>query len=162
MIADWTDLEPFRIVSGALASEEAKGRSGAFSFVPTKKEVNIIAIADAGDNDDTGWERVSITVQCMRRKGRKRQIADRPPIYGEIMLVKNVFWHDFETVIQVYGKNMGDPRMLTIELWRKKDGKMITPYDDTDTIIKIKPEENTDDGKERTSEAPPDSTDDKV
>ena len=68
----------------------------------------------------------------MRRvKGKKkRQVVDRPPSHHEVLQIKDVFWPPEEEVIQVFGKGIGDPRCLTIELWRKKDGKMTIPHNE--------------------------------
>jgi len=167
MKAKW-ELETHRIKEGPFKSTIKDGRSGAFSFVPDlKRDINIIAIADAGDKDDTGWERVAITVQCLKRSGRKKKIIDRPPYHYEVILIKSIFWDDCEKVIQVYGKDIGDPRGLVIELWRKKDGTMVTPFDHTENfpekLLKFnKEQKEKEDGKGRTSETEADTPVDKV
>jgi len=147
MILDFKELDLFRISQGPLSSDpkdQTSKRSGAFSFIVKGMPVNIIVIADAGDNDETGWERVSITVQCMRRvKGKKkRQIADRPPSHSEILQIKDVFWPPSETVFQYYGNDINDPSKLTIELWRKKDGQMTIPYTEAVEPINDNTEDN--------------------
>ena len=131
MIKNFGDIEEYRIKEGEMAEPdfEVKHRRGTYSFM-TCNSMGILVVADAGDDDSVGWERISITVQTLRRvKGKKsRQIVDRAPSHVEILQIKDVFWLPTEEVIQVYGKGIGDPRCLTVELWRKKNGEMTIPY----------------------------------
>jgi len=150
VIADFSELDPFRIGKGPLGSDSKdpkSKRSGAFSFLVEGMPINVIVVADAGDNDDTGWERASITIQCMRRvKGKKkRQLVDRPPSYEEILQIKDVFWPKDEPVCQYYGEDINDPQHLTVELWRKKDGDMTIPYHEA---LPVEPNEKKEDNED--------------
>jgi len=78
-------LEQSRVCIGVLASDESYGLCGAFYI----QGLRIIA-DDGKDREAEGWEHVSVSRE------------DRTPTWEEMCFVKNLFWEDYECVIQLH------------------------------------------------------------
>lgn len=91
MKTDWTNVEPFRLRDGRMAS--STGDTFGFFVFPGK---NVQVRAMAVDGTETGWEHVSVSVMT-NQSGKCRM-----PTWDEMCMVKALFWDDEETVIQLH------------------------------------------------------------
>lgn len=65
---------------------------GAFQVVgPCGRELRIISDDGCGDDEATGWEHVSVSIE-----------GKHPPNWQEMSWVKDHFWEDTETVLQFH------------------------------------------------------------
>lgn len=83
--------------------------------------VFVIVSNGTGWEDDPGkhWEHVS----CSVRIGRDPRNT-RIPTYEELMEVKDIFWHEKETVFQIHPPKMYHVNAEEVlHLWRPVDGK---------------------------------------
>ena len=106
--------EEFRMTSGPLASDSTIGNNGAFA-IKLKKGGVVYAIA----SDQLGWEHVSIT----------KMKAQRPPTWGEMCEVKDLFWDAEDCVMQLHPPKSeyvnNHPNCL--HLWRPVDADIPRP-----------------------------------
>lgn len=77
-------LESARIKIGSMASDASFGNNGAFRIWRSGVEIHIIA------SDQDGWEHVSVSCE------------NRCPTWEEMDYVKNLFWYETETVMQLH------------------------------------------------------------
>jgi hypothetical protein len=98
--------EKFRIKTGRLASNEAFGNNGAFS-VTLKNAQKVFAIA----SDQMGWEHVSVSR------------TDRCLTWEEMCQVKDMFWGDDESVMQIHPPKSEyiNNHQFCLHLWRPVD-----------------------------------------
>lgn len=87
------DLEQYRIKDGTMPSVEGYGFNGAFR-IPYKLQVLKVLASDAEGwkqcrAEGDPWEHVSVS------------IATRCPIWEEMEFVRELFWRDDETVMQL-------------------------------------------------------------
>jgi len=83
------------------------GVKGGFIELPTGVRASIVA----GRNED-GWEHVSIEL-----------FARRLPTWDEMCFIKDIFWDDEETVIQMHPKKSHYVNMAeALHLWRPVNG----------------------------------------
>jgi len=80
------DVEPCRILDGHYATLPGK-REGAFQF---KGPLGRLLVISSGVDARHGWEHVSVSAR------------DRCPTWDEMCWVKDIFWHENETVIQYH------------------------------------------------------------
>jgi len=112
-------LEAGRVRQGAYASDPSYGCYGAFMIMgPCGDELVIIAGgADDDDKISRSWEHVSVSLK------------DRTPTWEEMSFVKDLFWHETETVIQFHPHKSEyvncHPNCL--HLWRHKSGHTLPP-----------------------------------
>lgn len=66
---------------------------------------------------DFGWEHVSVSYK------------DRTPTWDEMCIVKDIFWNEDETVIQIHPpkKEYVNLHPHCLHLWRKKDSEPVLP-----------------------------------
>ena len=99
--------EQYRIKDGPFGSQKEDGNNGCFSVGP----FNVIA------SDGMGWEHVSVS------------LLTRCPTWGEMCMIKDLFWDEEECVVQfhppksVYVNN--HPNVL--HLWKTKGKNIETP-----------------------------------
>jgi len=110
-------VEPYRLATGAYASEPGRP-AGAFN-VPGPRGVRLAIIADDGcdPEDPTGWQHVSVSVR------------GRTPTWEEMAFVKDLFWGPEEAVMQLH-----PPRSQYVNchpnclhLWRPLDVRIPLP-----------------------------------
>lgn len=87
-------IEHRRITTGPLASDQIWGANGAFLILHNGVTLKVVA-SDASEWGSAGlpgkpWEHVSVSVQS------------RCPTWEEMDYVKQLFWRDDETVIQLH------------------------------------------------------------
>jgi hypothetical protein len=93
MRKDWSHLEKHRIRDG-LYTSLPQDHFGAFQFRRGSHFFRIIAT----DGEETGWEHVSLSMGY--ESGGK--IKGRMPTWEDMCLVKEMFWEDEETVMQLH------------------------------------------------------------
>lgn len=80
-------LEKCRIRVGPMASTAAAGNNGCFLITgPLGRKLLIVA------SDGGGWEHVSVS----------RHKSPEPPRWAEMAFVKDLFWGEEETVVQLH------------------------------------------------------------
>jgi hypothetical protein len=91
-MSDWNFLNKHRVklasrtVPECYISEDEDGFNGMFRFVADYKFVRCLA------SDGGGWQHVSVSVEEDRK----------PPSWGIMCRVKDLFWEDDETVVQYH------------------------------------------------------------
>lgn len=87
-------IEQYRVVSGPLASDVDDGANGFFHIPYEGHRLGVIASDgtdwNSADLPGPAWEHVSVSLQA------------RCPTWREMCFVKNIFWRDDETVIQLH------------------------------------------------------------
>lgn len=79
-------IEPYRVRTGSMASDESCGRNGAFIFPNGLRAV----CSDGGLQGEPPWEHVSVSW------------PDRCPTWPEMHSLKCLFWADDECVVQYH------------------------------------------------------------
>jgi hypothetical protein len=109
-------VENGRLKTGLLASDARDGANGAFMFVRAGAVLRVIA-SDGMDPDSAGWQHVSVSLE------------QRAPTWEEMCFIKNLFWGEEETVIQLHPPRAEyvncHPNCL--HLWRHRDGHPTPP-----------------------------------
>jgi hypothetical protein len=85
-LAPNSKVERFRVTEGPMRSDTRAGNNGCF-FVPcpgTRANLQVIA------SDGMGWEHVSVSLQT------------RCPSWAEMCYIKDLFWDEEETVMQLH------------------------------------------------------------
>ncbi len=104
--------EKYRIKTGRLASDEFFGNNGAFS-IPLKTKQTAFVVA----SDGMGWEHVSASID------------HRPPFWGEMCQIKDLFWGEDDWVMQFHPARAEyincHPHCL--HLWRPVDSPIAVP-----------------------------------
>jgi len=80
-------LERGRVIKGDYATTSSDGMVGAFFISANNKLLKVIS---SGVDKEYGWEHVSVSTEY------------RTPSWKEMCLIKNLFWHEDETVIQYH------------------------------------------------------------
>lgn len=95
-------------------SDMSHGNNGVFQF-KTKKGLKFNVLV----SDQMGWEHVSVTIVNKKRC----------PTWGEMCLIKKMFWSDDETVIQYHPKKSDyrNHHPHCLHLWRPIDQPFPTP-----------------------------------
>lgn len=107
-------INRFRILDGPMASRRDAGNNGAFLLPrPTRMDLFVIV------SDQLGWEHVSVSVKGQRRV----------PTYEEMCYVKDLFWGEEETVMQLHPPKSVHVNLhkYVLHLWRPTDGKIPLP-----------------------------------
>lgn len=90
--------EKYRVKKGALGSDQSYGCNGLFS-IPHYKisgyQINCIV------SDGMGWQHVSVSL-TNEQPGKRVFSVERCPTWDEMCFVKDQFWSDEETVIQLH------------------------------------------------------------
>jgi hypothetical protein len=105
-------LEQGRIRDGEMGSTSAYGTTGAF-FVMGPCNTELLMIGSDGE----GWEHVSVS--CRKRT----------PNWAEMCFVKDLFWEDYETVIQFHPAKSEyvNCHSYCLHLWRPSEKHVPTP-----------------------------------
>lgn len=92
----------FRIRKGEYGSDESYGNNGAF-FIPSKGLTFKIIVSDGMD-----WEHVSVS------------LPNRCPTWQEMCTIKDIFWENEETVMQLHPPKSEyvNHHKYTLHLWR--------------------------------------------
>jgi hypothetical protein len=85
-------IERFRVVSGPMASNSAFGANGAFFIPGPDQKVMLKVIASSGDLTEPGLDFEHVSVSC----------EARCPTWAEMQHIKEIFWRDDETVMQLH------------------------------------------------------------
>jgi len=134
-------LSRYRIKTGAFASKDEHGPVGAF-MIPCKDIYfhsnftyeYLQVIAHDGKTDvlgedaaNTEWEHVSVTV-----KSQKDESYSRIPRWEEMAFIKQVFWTEDETVMQLHPSedNYVNAGEHILHLWRPIKDAIPTPPTD--------------------------------
>ncbi len=104
--------EKFRVRTGPLASTAATGNAGAFD-IRLPHSQRLFCIASDGD----GWEHVSVSR------------SDRCPTWEEMSMVKSMFWHSEDRVVQFHPPESEHINNHTncLHLWRPVGVEMPSP-----------------------------------
>jgi len=97
--------EKFRVTTGQGRSDESYGNNGCFIVRSMKLTYPLRVIASDGE----GWEHVSIS------------LPNRCPTWGEMSLIKNLFWGDDDMVIQFHPPKSEyiNCHPFCLHLWRR-------------------------------------------
>ena len=103
MRKDNSDIEKYRIKTGAMGSDSSYGNNGLFSIRIDKTIFTVII------SDGMGWEHVSISLE------------HRTPTWDEMCFIKDLFWSKDETVIQYHPKDAEyvNVHPNCLNLWKK-------------------------------------------
>lgn len=105
-------LEAGRVRTGEYGSDPIHRFNGAFTIIGLK-----LIVSDGTLPEAKGWEHVSVSLK------------ERTPTWGEMCFVKNLCWHEDETVVQFHPKQSAyvthHPNCL--HLWRHKSGHGLPP-----------------------------------
>lgn len=116
MKSDWSYINNHRMRTGTMASDDADGPNGAFTF--RRGSVEIIVIASVG----MGWEHVSA-------RARGMDLKERVPTWAEMCWLRDLFFDPEEVVIQIHPKHSEyvncHPNVL--HLWRPTYCDIPTP-----------------------------------
>lgn len=96
--------EKYRVTVGPMASDKSFGNNGIF-LVPNDQAGLIVIASDGG-----GWEHVSVS----------RAMSRDLPSWYELVMVKNLFWDEEETVVQFIPKK-SEHRSIgeVLHMWKK-------------------------------------------
>lgn len=103
--------EKYRITDGPLASNITCGFNGAF-LIPYKRFILNVMVSD-----EEGWDHVSISV------------SNRIPTWYEMKYIKELFWEDYETVVQFHpckDEYVNDQHNV-LHLWKKQGIEYVLP-----------------------------------
>lgn len=118
-----TDVNQWRVKRGPLASDPEIGNYGAFC-IPLKPKTYAMCVVS--DGDETGWEHVSVHI---RFKTSDNKVKMRTPTWKEMCTIKDLFWHEHETVIQFHPPRSeyvnNHPHCL--HLWRPESEEIPRP-----------------------------------
>lgn len=107
-------VEPFRMLTGRMASDASYGNNGCFRFPGARERdlLNVIA------SDGMGWEHVSVSTR------------GRCPTWDEMCYVKNLFWDEEEIVIQYHPAKSDYVKThpYCLHLWKPIDVKLPKPH----------------------------------
>lgn len=97
----------YRIKTGRLASDNLFGNNGAFE-IPLSNRTMAFVIA----SDGAGWEHVSVSLVSDGK--------ERTPTWAEMCKIKDMFWHETETVVQYHPPKelYVDNHKHTLHLWK--------------------------------------------
>lgn len=99
MKTNWETLEAYRIRDGHYHSR-AGDTFGMFVFEFKDVRVSLLCVAcDATDPASQGFEHVSVSAWEMRLSGK---MEPRIPTWEEMAFVKDRFWDEEETVVQIH------------------------------------------------------------
>lgn len=105
-------LEKYRIKNHPIyGSNKSYGNNGAFQI--PYQSYNFLVFVSDGD----GWEHVSVSLK------------NRTPNWDEMCYFKDLFWHDYETVIQFHPKKSQyvNNHNHCLHLWRPLNQKINLP-----------------------------------
>lgn len=112
MRKDWSHLEKFRVTRGSAAGD----RFGLFAVPhPTRGNLQLLIIATDGNDPAAAekWEHVSVHVADVNG-------TMRTPGWAEMAYVKDLFWGEEETVMQLHvpAKDHVNHHDNVLHLWR--------------------------------------------
>lgn len=93
---DFSTVNQYRVRSGPMGSDDGVGRCGAFQ-IPLKNRTHAVVVAN--DGEFVEWEHVSVHVRYKNRKGKWIM---RTPTWEEMSRIKDLFWDDEETVMELH------------------------------------------------------------
>ena len=103
-------VERYRVTEGPLGSKPSNGVNGAYLIPCPGTRANLYVIASDGLDlvGKFAWEHISISLKT------------RMPTWTEMAYVKDLFWDDEETVIQIHPPKSQyvNCHPLTLHLWR--------------------------------------------
>jgi len=124
--APWRHLDRYRLIAGPMASPLG-ATFGAFRIPRPHGGLTLAVIATDGDQSDTGlgpeyaWEHVSVS------------LPGRCPNWAEMSFIKDLFWDEHETVMQLHVPK-ADHRNLhpnCLHLWKPVGIELPRPPTDT-------------------------------
>lgn len=109
-------LEKLRVHTGPYASEPGS-MFGAFEIPMQRSQVTLRIIATNGKGEEPRWEHVSVSTES------------RCPTWDEMCFVKELFWKDEETVLQIHPAKSKYVNIhpYTLHLWRRPDRAFVLP-----------------------------------
>jgi hypothetical protein len=104
--------EKYRVKTGPMASDSSYGCNGYFFIPKGDTGLNVIA------SDGMGWEHVSVS----------KYMSEDLPSWYELVMVKNLFWDEEETVIQFIPKK-SEHRSIgeVLHMWKKSNHEYELP-----------------------------------
>lgn len=112
-------LERGRIRHGPLASTSDYGMMGAFVLKGPGRFSHRLKMISSGEDEETGWEHVSVSIH-----GKKIT-----PSWEEMAFVKQLFWRDDETVMELHVPSTDhvNNHPGTLHLWRPIEKEIPRP-----------------------------------
>ena len=100
--------EKFRLKTGALGSDSSYGNNGVFSILIKNKCTGEVRLLHVIASDGEDWEHVSVS------------LPDRCPVWEEMRIMKDLFWGDEDTVIQIHPPKSDyvNNHQYCLHLWR--------------------------------------------
>lgn len=116
--------EKYRETTGLLASTAADGNNGHF-VIPFSNRAKAFVIA----SDGMGWEHVSVHVFSLTRSGKYTIRQERTPTWAEMCRIKDMFWGEDDTVIQIHPPKSEyiNNHKHCLHLWRPVGLKLPAP-----------------------------------
>lgn len=111
-------LEHGRITQGEYGTPNGGSPTGAFTiYNPRRTDVLRIIANDAKPKDAEGWEHVSVSLE------------HRCPTWEEMVYVKNLFWHENETVVQFHPAKefYVNHHPYALHMWRNTKQEAVLP-----------------------------------
>ena len=96
-------------------SEDSLGMTG-FFVIPMEEDTWALVISSTGC-DEVPWEHVSIRIGYKKYHGK---MAERIPTWEEMCMVKEIFWTEEETVMQLHPRTADYVNFhpCVLHLWR--------------------------------------------
>lgn len=114
-----TNLEPYRHRTGMMGSDASFGVVGLFDMpTPRGDYLRVMSTDGSGGQGELGqWEHVSVSR------------PDRCPTWEEMDYVKDIFWKDDETVLQLHvpKKDLINNHRFCLHMWRHKTMRIPLP-----------------------------------
>lgn len=109
-------LEKYRQKSGPFGTDETWGMTGRF-FIPPMPGQKPMCVLSSGAKNGTGWEHVSVSY------------PHRTPTWEEMNFIKDLFWGEDETVVQLHPPKSEyvNNHPYCLHLWKSVKGHELPP-----------------------------------
>lgn len=109
-------IEPYRRRHPTLGNSSPGENWGYFEIGRAAGRLRILA-SDGTEDYERGWEHVSVSLE------------DRKPMWDEMALVKRLFWHEEETVVQFHPAESQyvNCHPFVLHLWRRRGVEVELP-----------------------------------
>ena len=109
-------IEKYRDNDNAVGKSPVGVNWGCFTII---RLCVILRVMSSGADRASGWEHVSVSLK------------DRCPTWDEMCFIKNLFWHESETVIQFHPKKSKHINQMPycLHLWKQIGGEYVLPPD---------------------------------
>ena len=106
-------IEKYRVKKGPWATKENDGHG--FFFIPFKRDETPLKVLCAPKGGE--WQHVSVS------------LPNRCPTWNEMNYIKDLFWNDDETVVQIHPPKSEhvNNHKFCLHLWKHRDGHKLPP-----------------------------------